>query len=125
VVTRKLFYVKFVSTLSYLSDAANSPNDKMVSDDELERCDLQRLWLGHDPVICLNQACQIGDPGDAYGPFDSCDCLRDFSKTLLSAAQRLNLVKRSALLGNIVKSVTKLLRETISSFYAAKDLVYF
>jgi hypothetical protein len=76
------YYVQFIGTLSYLSDAVNSPNDKIVRDDELERCGLQRLWLGHDPVICLNQACQIGNPRDAYGPFDSCDCLRNFSKTL-------------------------------------------
>jgi len=74
--------VTFISTLSHLSDAVNSPNDKMVSVDELERCGLQRSWLGHDPFICLNQACQIGDPWDAYGPFDSCDCLLNFSKTL-------------------------------------------
>jgi len=33
--------------------------------------------------------------------------------------------KKSALLDNIVKSVTKLLREAVSYFYAAKDLVYF
>ena len=59
----------------------NSPNDKMVSDDELERWGLQRLWLEHDPVVCLNQACQIGNPRNVYGPFDSCDCLRNFSKT--------------------------------------------
>jgi hypothetical protein len=82
VVKRKCLYVKYISTLSYLRDAVNSPNDKMVSDDELERCGPQRLWHEHDPVICLNQACQISNPRDVYGPFDSCDCLRNFPKTL-------------------------------------------
>jgi hypothetical protein len=46
-------------------------------------------------------------------------------KNITGTAERLNLINRSALLDNTVKSVTKLLRKAILYVHAAKDLVYF